>query len=280
MDQQRHVVVAAGLAAAALVLSGCGDAKLPLQPAPLPVSATLEEFSLSGEVYDSASRSLSGVKVEVIDGPRSGTATTTDEAGRFSMPGPFIGVIQVTASKDGYVPATGTFAAHFRQVFSLEPLGQSANVAGLYTLTLTADSACSDLPVEARVRTYSATIAPAFASRTRFRAAFTDGRFFSIHHGASVLTASDFASVVISIPEANTYEWPGIVEELGETTYLAIEGRGGGTFDGTGMTAAFDGSFQFCPLETALTGDRYGACPAGRSIQCDSKNHRLTLVRR
>ena len=44
--------------------------------------------------------------------------------------------------------------------FSLQPHGQSANIAGLYTLTLTADSACTNLPDEARTRTYTATIVP------------------------------------------------------------------------------------------------------------------------
>ena len=42
--------------------------------------------------------------------------------------------------------------------FSLAPHGQSANIAGLYTLTFTADSACTNLPDEARTRTYAATI--------------------------------------------------------------------------------------------------------------------------
>jgi hypothetical protein len=72
-----------------LVSLGCGDAKVPVEPSPPSVAPALQEFRLSGAVSDTANRPLAGSKVEVMDGSRTGTVGTTDEAGRFSMPGTF-----------------------------------------------------------------------------------------------------------------------------------------------------------------------------------------------
>src|SRR5262249_35268841 len=120
--------------------------------------------------------------------PRAGTAATTDESGRFSMPGTFTGNITLTASKDGYQretrpvqprgipPASGNPGSEWSLAFHLEPLGPSANIAGMYTLTLTAASACTELPNEARTRTYTATIVPGGRS-SFFLARLSDARF-------------------------------------------------------------------------------------------------------
>jgi hypothetical protein len=69
------------------------------------------------------------------------------------------------------------------------------------------------------------------------------------------------------------------VEQLRETTYVAIQGGGEGFFDAAGITARFDGSFEYCPSEMPLTGNQY-QCLASAPVQCDSRNHQLTLVRR
>jgi hypothetical protein len=150
----------------------------------------------------------------------------------------------------------------------------------VYTLTMTADSACTSLPNEARMRTYTATIVPIPGSRTQFRATFSDARFFSTYNRALIATAGNFASFSICISDpSQSYCFPGIVEQLRETTYVAIEGGAEGLWDAAGLTARFDGSFQYCPAETGLTGNQY-ECLAGARVQCESHNHQLTLVRR
>jgi hypothetical protein len=262
----RHVA-----AVALLFCLGCGDAQLPAQPTPsLPA---LAEFPLSGDVYDTAGRPLGGARVEVTSGPRAGTVATTDEAGRFSMPGTFAGTIAVTVSKDGYVAATRTFSQHVRHTFSLEPIGPSVNVAGVYTLTLTADSACTHLPGEVRTRTYTATIVPGSGSIS-FRVRLSDARFFSTHN-IGMWVAGDFANFATW---ASINGGPGIAEQVNETTYLLIEGGGRGLFGASGMTAPFDGYFQYCPSEPAPGWD--GPRCLVPAVQCDSHNHQLTLVRR
>lgn len=288
--ERRQVYAAVALAAVAL-LPGCGDARSAVQPTAPPVMPAMETFRLQGGVTDTAYRPLSGARVEVINGARAGTVTTTDEAGRFSMPGTFTGTITVIASKDGYLPDSRTVPLGGRDplpgggdwhlAFYLEPPGPSANIAGVYTLTMTADSACTNLPNEARMRIYTATIVPAWpGSRTRFRATLSDARFLSTHNWALIATAGDYANFSICISDpSQSYCFPGIVEQLRETTYVAMEGGGGGFFDAGGITARFDGSFQYCPSETALTGNEY-QCQARAPVQCDSHNHQLTLVRR
>jgi hypothetical protein len=288
--ERRQLYTPVVLAVVAL-LPGCGDARSPVHPTAPPVMPALEEFRLTGGVTDTAYRPLSGARVEVINGLRAGTVATTDEAGRFSMTGTFTGTTTVIASKDGYLRDSRTVplgvsplplpgGGNWDLAFHLEPLGPSPNIAGVYTLTMTADSACTSLPNEARMRTYTATIVPIPGSRTSFRATLSDARFFSTYNRALIATAGDFAqfSLCISDP-SQSYCFPGIVEQLRETTYVAIEGGAEGLFDAAGITARFAGSFQYCPSETGLTENQY-ECLASARVQCESHNHQLTLFRR
>jgi hypothetical protein len=69
------------------------------------------------------------------------------------------------------------------------------------------------------------------------------------------------------------------VEQLRDTTYVAIDAGAEGTFGASGLTAPLTGDFEYCPSETALTGERY-QCPASARATCSSRSHQLTLVRR
>src|SRR5262245_3184831 len=112
---ERRTVCGAGvLLAVALLLSGCGDTQLPVHPSPSSSAPTTPEFSVSGQVTDTAFRPLGGVTAQVIGGPRDGTVSMTNAEGRFSMPGTFAGSVTVRASKDGYVAATNTVPPPFR----------------------------------------------------------------------------------------------------------------------------------------------------------------------
>ena len=159
-----------------LICLGCGDSNSPVQPTtnqptPAEPAPAPQVFLLSGSVSDSASRPLSGASVEVTTGPTAGTRTTTNQAGRFWLPETFSGVVTITAAKDGYLADTRTVPIRPLPLptppggltldlsFSLEPDGPSANIAGVYGLTLSPDGACSDLPDDARTRTYTATMA-------------------------------------------------------------------------------------------------------------------------
>src|SRR2546425_8845259 len=91
-----------------LFVLGCNNDKVAIQPTPTPsrVEPTAREASVVGNVIDTAYRPLGGVRVEVADGPRAGTFASTDDTGRFSMPGTFFpGSMTLAASKDGYLRA-------------------------------------------------------------------------------------------------------------------------------------------------------------------------------
>jgi Carboxypeptidase regulatory-like domain len=275
---------------------GCDNAQLPAQPtAPLP-AAMLPEFRLSGSVRDTASRPLGEARVEIIAGPNAGTATTTDERGRFRMPESFTGVITVRASKDGYAPETSSIpssralerlpaggASNWDMSFDLAPLGPSVDLAGLHTLTLTADRACSNnLPEAARVRTYTATISSGFRS-TSFNVLLSDAQFPStlpcvgppqscIRNQFGIGVAGNFADM-----------WITIVEQLAEAAYLAIDGWVAASFGPSGLTAPLVASFVFCPKMPEFTAGEYWACPADGNVQgveCNSDRHQISLQRR
>ena len=90
------------LATAALLFTfGCKDGTTPVQPTPSVATAppdTSLVYSLSGSVQDTASRPITGSRVEVIAGDRLGAVETTDRNGRSRLPGTFTGAVTVLAS--------------------------------------------------------------------------------------------------------------------------------------------------------------------------------------
>jgi len=285
LRRNRLAVVAALFAV--LPLSGC-DGRSTVQPTSSSARPLIPSFSLSGRVVDTAYRPLAGSRVEVVSGLRAGSFEITDEAGRFSMPGMFTDVATVKASRDGYLSETATFpppnrppsveGGAFDTQFYLAPTGPTADIAGLYTLTMTVDPSCRNLPAEARTRSYTAAIAPGVRSGF-FMGRLSDARFFSItcppgrpletctYNQFGIGLAGDYASIGL-----------GVVEQLDETTFLAFEGGTAGSFGPTGIAGPFDGFLLYCPAEPVW--NEGWVCPVDGGLQCDSHTHQLTLMRR
>jgi hypothetical protein len=264
----------------------CGNGHSPLEPTPTAGAAATYEVRLSGSVTDTASRALAGATVQIVGGPTAGMATTTDDHGRFLMPGTFTGTATVRASKDGYEPETTALppsippgrsvplpppgeVVRWDMGFSLQPDGPSANLAGVYTLTLSTDSSCTTLPEEARTRTYTVTIVPGLRS-TRFVGTLGGARIVFAPYSPyfEIGVARDFANASFLV-----------VEQLTATTFLAIEGGATASVGPSGFTAPFNASFLHCP--TMPTYREYWWCGAEvQGIECNSPNHQFTLVRR
>ena len=151
----------------------------------------------------------------------------------------------------------------------------------MYTLTLTADRACTNLPVEARTRTYTATVVPGGRS-SYFLARLSDARFLSTvpcppgrlpesctYNQIGIGLAGDYASIGV-----------GIVEQLDGTTSLVFGAGAEGSVGPMGITAPLYGQFLYRPGEPALIDQGTWGCVASAGVQCDSRNHQLTLVRR
>jgi hypothetical protein len=116
-------------------------------------------FIVTGTVGE-VGLTIAGAMVTVLDGPAAGLAAVTQANGSYRLFG-VGGPVTLRASQAGYMTITRTVVISANQVvdFTLTPLVAPLQVAGLYTLTLTASSNCSDrLPPEGVERRYLATV--------------------------------------------------------------------------------------------------------------------------
>lgn len=263
-------------AAFAIMCLGCGEATLPVQPTSL---QPVREFSLWGLVHDTAFQPIAEARVEVVEGPRTGVVATTDISGRYALPGVFLDTIAVRASKDGYIAVTKTYQTAYpgpqALSFSMELIAPSVNIAGEYTVMLTADSTCTELPDPARMRTYTATIAPLSGSTSPnlYQAILSGATFYpsTLNDRFVIGVAGNVARFAID------FDGIGIAEELTPSTYVSISGAGNATVGGPRISVSLDGQFEYCAGPGV--GPGFYRC-AVTAVQCRSTNHRLTLTRR
>lgn len=278
-------VAVIGLTAAC---SSSRSSTLPVAPspsAPVPAPPVLPQ-TLFGYVADTAFRPMAGVKVDVLSGPETGRQLTSDSDGRFSYVGLFAGVT-MRASKEGYLGATQAVfvsqtSAQAWVSFQMAPLTPPVQVAGNYTLTITADSACAGLPDDARTRTYAATVTLASGSNappnTRFNGNVSGAQFAPYGNVFWIGVAGDYLGI------STEGEGPAIVEQLGPKRYVAYSGSAGATVGTTGVTtisAPFTGLIEYCELKSEI-GQYYDCSPALAAVreQCTSNGSRLILTRR
>ena len=280
---------------------GCNsDSKtgaLPTAPTSVvpPVGVNANTLALSGRVYDTAFRPIGGATVEVLDGAEAGRTTTANASGQFWFSGVFEEGTRFRATKEGFLDGTsrlGPFCApcnpHHWVYFHLGLPIAPANIAGAYTMTVEALAGCTALPEEARMRTYTATIAPEAnqptAATTYFRVS-TGGA--SIVHGGTweglwISVAGDY----IDLAMGDLHGQPGLIEELRADTYFGVDAWGTGTVPspGTTFTASFEGAIVYCVMKpgiAVLDGDRRHNCSADRAIsRVACPGGRMTFTRR
>src|SRR5439155_22916923 len=106
----------------------------------------------------------------------------------------------------------------------LAPDRPSVNLAGDYTVTFAADSACTSLPSSARTRSYAATIAPvsypSHPAGSGFRLTIVDESFLSNYKSLDLFVAGDYFSGW----SGDLHGAPGLVEQVGANTYLTSGG--------------------------------------------------------
>ena len=269
-------------------LVGCGGSSLPLTPSvPSPVQQPAPPppapFQVTGHVYDVVDRALEGATVEVLDGPQAGTVTTSDAAGAFSLTGTFNGATRFRASRADYVTAIKSFSAiaTFKAIgFFLDGVAAPVNIAGDYTVTFVADSACAEFPSEVRTRTYFAAIRPDPyfpLQASHFRAQLSGASLDSYYNTIGISVTADYIDFNLS----DNF----ILEEVSPDAYLTIGGIGGTSVSTSVSTisAPFQGTFDYCETKTEPDEDNNYSCLADQAIvhaRCSSKNHRLILTRR
>lgn len=268
-------------------LAGC-EGLPPTGPSAIP-PPTPTGIQLEGTVSDAAWRPLAGARVEVVDGPQAGLSTTTDARGAFRLAGTFDDTTRFRATKEGHVAATWPLPLRCAACnpnwwihFYLESLAPHANIAGDYTLTFIADSACAGLPDEARSRTYGATVTLASGSgepaNSRFNVTVTGGTFLEHYNSFTIGVAGDYLMTDIG-------DWghgaPGLVEQVAPNTYLTLGGAiATSVTDASTISGAFHGAVDRCELTTEWASRSSCAGEAVARAHCLSQNHQLILRRR
>src|SRR5262249_811309 len=155
-------------------------------------------------------------------------------------------------------------------------------IAGNYTLTITADSACTTLPDDVRTRTYAATVTASSASTvpvdTFFTGTVIGGKFAPYGNAFWIGVAGDYLGI------STNGDGPGIVEEIGTNRYVAyaIDASASGvTSNPSTISAPFTGVIEYCELKAPI-GQYYDCSPPLAAVreQCTATNGRLTLTRR
>src|SRR5688500_11523884 len=281
------------LVALGVGLTGCDGHGRPGPSGPSPVPPSRPPaaggIQLAGTVSDAAWRSLAGARVEVVDGPLAGLSTTTDGNGEYRLTGAFDETTHFRATKEGHVAATWPLPAICERCnpqwwihFYLEAVAAPVSIAGDYTLTFVADSACATFPDEVRTRTYVATVTPTTRPRepanSRFDVTVAGGTFLEHYDSFTIGVVGDYIRSDIG-------DWghgsPGLVEQIAPNTYLTLGGTLAATVRDTSRIAgSFAGAIERCEL-TGEWGSRY-SCEGGSIThgRCSSPGHAFTLTRR
>jgi len=283
------------------VVVGCSGSERPFLPTAPSASVTVQPTSatplpgmqLRGFVMDTAFRPLAGARIEVVSGPSAGAATLADAAGDFSLTGTFGEDTQFRATMNGHEERTQTWNCSAASCpgptgarpwlgFYLSVTAPSVNIAGAYTLTFTADVACTDLPAHVRTRSYPVVVTAQSAPDRWTTPAFD----LKVTNTAVVGGLTGFP---IGVAGNRVSFWlhgghdPVIVEDLGSNTYLAFSGTGNTVIESnevSAIAAPFEGWIEHTVLSFPLSGPWYFPLPAAAAkATCESLNHRLTLTR-
>ena len=105
--RRTSALVLVGFSILALCVAGCGKDEPvgpgPLPPSPLPLPSPLAKVNLQGYVLGHLNSRLSGVAIDIVDGPWSGAMTVTGADGRFTFPEPVELPVTLRLKRDGYV---------------------------------------------------------------------------------------------------------------------------------------------------------------------------------
>ena len=202
-------------------------------------------FRLSGVVRD-AGEPVVQAQVTVVSGPAQGLNTITD--GSYKLYG-VVGDSEIRVTKAGYDEATRRITVSSHQVldFDLTLMNPRDDVAGTYTLTITAAPECaSKLPAEVLSRSYQAVLTQ---DRARLTVKLAGATFFK-----SPARVSDQFSgtvephrVTFRINEGyayygTLYEIPDLFEEVAQSL-LGIGGLAVTTASPRGRSGLLDGTF-------------------------------------
>ena len=267
---------------------GCRDSGNPVIPGtpvanPPPTTGPQPPPSfLSGNVSDTAFRSLGGVRIEAVDGALAGTSATSTR-NRLVQPARDL-------RRSGDVSCEQAGICHGDRHTKLQ-LSWTCIPELHPGCARSASRDCGRLYARLHGRPRlpgSAGCRPAAelpgddctdAGAAHVRNSFARSAVSPVYKALSIGVAGEYLSIFFG------GDWGSLAEQLAPNTYLHIEGFTSVTLHDpvTTITAPFDGAIEHCELKS---GDTFSfTCPAapGSAVsraRCQSKNHMLTLTRR
>lgn len=249
---------------AAVLLFGCNRAA-PTSPTPAPPPTPEVTVSVSGWVWDTIHRRVSGARVEVTTGRLAGTFVTANDDGEYTFPEPLPIVSQLRASKPGHVDTAVVLsrATQMPLVFELGSSNPPTNLTGQYDITFEADAICTALPDIARKRTYQ-------ASPRRPATELSGAVFLGGDPPANVIIFSQFEEYARFV----MYD-PPIWELIPNAGYVMISGDTLGVVNPDFSQLLVNGVITYCPNFMGLA-----ATCSVETVSCRSSRHVMTLKRR
>ena len=248
-------------------------------------------IEVAGTVRDAAGRTLNSARVEVTEGPQTGLATTTGVNGAFTLRGLFDATTRFRATADGHLPSTRPLPVACLPCnpdwwvhFELEADAPHADMTGAYTVTFSANSSCTNLPDEARTRTYEATVTRAPASTqaagSKFDVRISNAAMLPPFNGFTIGVAGDYVAFDIGDPG---HSGAGLVERLAADRYVTLEGSVVtmvAPASTAGITVPLSGAVAVCELAGVFSDSYSCGGRGGVSIaRCSSSSHQLIMRR-
>ena len=231
-------------------------------------------FRLTGTVVETIPPigPVSGVRVEVVDGPERGQAATSAFDGSFKIYG-LSGDVELRFSKAGYATRTERLGVNEHRIaqFGIAIVTPLPDLSGRYTMTVRAAEECADrLPEIARERSYPADIVQGGprAQVTLGGATFSIGYYGRANRFTGIVEP---ASARWDLYESTYYYTPSVQEELGSSRFLAIFGTIVTTADASRLTGTLDGTVDY--FETGQFGRRTV------EARCRSTRHAVSFIR-
>jgi hypothetical protein len=228
-------------------------------------------FRLIGTVRDAGTLIDADVR---IDDEAMGRTDVRAVDGRYTVYG-VRGNVRVTIEKSGYEPAVKSQVIDRHQTIDVELTltRPRTELAGRYTLTITAVPDCPALPAELALRSYPANVTQSGATIT----VTLDGSQFvasagrTLNRFSGIVEAERIVFKIAPVLDAFYYYYflsPDILEQVGSNSYYAFEGT---------AVAALGGSTLSGTLSGAIL--RLDGPPYRLGTSCRSGSHRFVLTR-
>jgi hypothetical protein len=254
------------------IASGCSDGSGGSMTAPTPAAVSTEPlFAARGGVYDTIGRPLAHARVEVTNGPQRGISVLTDDQGTFTFEQVFQSGFTARASKAGYRDEFAEIRPRSPGWFHLWSVNPTVSFSGGYTISFTADSACTSIPGYARRRSFDASSTGGGATILVSLGGGSYGGPGAAGYFNNVLYAGVFENTLrLYLSD------PPLFERFPQGSYLVVSGEAEGSIGELPATLPLSGHFVYC-LDGASVDEPKCAVT---EVSCQSSKHQLTIARR